>query len=193
MRFKLLKLYYNFYYNILSLYFPHAVSVFTQFPRRVSVPRVFEHAYVCEERERLRSLADSGLNASSRLRDSRATGTSVSGNLTSSSARGSASLLQIEPSYFGHPVERFSILPSRSRPRAPACHSARGCFRFRRPKGNNPSLRSPDHVEDRVSFPEYYGFLYSALRCMCTYVYIYTVYTPYVSLHIGQIYMCMSG
>lgn len=80
--------------------------------------------------------------------------------------------MQIEPSYFGHPVERFSILPSR----APACHSVRECFRFRRPKGNNPSFRSLDHVEDRVSFAEYYGFLYSDMH-------VYRVHStyPYVS------------
>lgn len=80
--------------------------------------------------------------------------------------------MQIELSYFGHPVKRFSILPSR----APACHSVRECFRFRRPKGNNPSFRSLDHVEDRVSFAEYYGFLYSDMH-------VYRVHStyPYVS------------
>lgn len=94
--------------------------------------------------------------------------------------------LQIEPSsYFGHPVERFPILPPS---RAPACHSVRGCSRFRRPKGNNPSLRSPDHVEDRVSFLWYYGFLYFDV---CTRVCIYRVHGIYISsICMRCIYIC---
>lgn len=103
---------------------------------------------------------------------------SLCGNLTS--CERSAPLLQIEPSYFGHPIERFSILLSR----APACHSVRGCFRFRRPRGNNPSLRSQDHVEDCVSFSEYYGFLYSDV-CM------YIVHIPCIRIYIDRMYMCI--
>lgn len=56
--------------------------------------------------------------------------------------------------------------------RAPACHLVRECFRFRRPKGNNPSFRPLDHVEDRVSFVEYYRFLYSDMYVCRVHSYI---------------------
>lgn len=65
--------------------------------------------------------------------------------------------------------------------RAPVCHLVRECFRFRRPKGNNPSFRPLDHVEDRVSFAEYYGFLYSDM-------YVCRVHSTYMY----RMYMCKS-
>lgn len=124
-------------------------------------------------------LDDSELNTSFRRKASRRDGDVCIWK--SYVGEGSAPLLQIEPSYFGHPVERFSILPSR----APACHSERKCFRFRRPKGNNPSLRSLDHVEDRrVSFLEYYGFL-------CTDVHVYCVHSMHSRIYRPNVmYMC---
>lgn len=133
-------------------------------------------AFTKKETLPLPHLADSELNTSFRRKASRRDGDVCIWK--SYVGEGSAPLLQIEPSYFGHPVERFSILPSR----APACHSVRKCFRFRRPKGNNPSLRSLDHVEDRrVSFPEYYRFL-------CTDVHVYCVHSMYSHIYIDQ--MC---
>ena len=71
----------------------------------------------------------------------------------------------------------MSILPSR----APACHSVREYFRFRRPKGNNPSFRSLDHVDDsilcgvlRISVFRHACISYSMY---CTYPYVSTEHT----------------
>jgi hypothetical protein len=64
---------------------------------------------------------------------------------------------------------------------------ARGCFRFQRPRGNNPSLRSLVHVEDCVSLPEYYGFLCSPT---CVYACVHVVHIYIASVYIDRTYMC---